>query len=227
MYHNSDINNSLNKVSMNGFFITVEGTEGSGKTSLIRAIEEHFIQIKKPYVLTREPGDSELGRQLRPILLGLSQNLCMEAELFLFLADRTQHVQDIIKPNLEASKAVICDRYTDSTIAYQGYGRGMDLQRLEILNDIATKNINPNLTFLLDLPVNIGLTRARKRNTDLQNEEAEGRFEAEEINFHEKVRQGFLVLAVQEPHRFHILDATQSMEVVAAQAVKVLKGMRI
>ncbi len=197
-------------------FITIEGTEGAGKSLLIQNLKNKFEKNGKELLITREPGGSILGAKLRPLLLSeKEEKVCPRAELFLFLADRAEHVEKIIKPALEANKIVICDRYVHSTLAYQGYARGLDLNLLKEFNAFATDNLNPDLAFLLDLEVEIGLARAKSRNKDTQNDE--GKFEALEKDFHQKVRNGFLEMAKIYPF-FRTLDATQSPDIVAEKA---------
>lgn len=188
-------------------FVTVEGVEGAGKSTLMNMLVREFERRGLPFVRTREPGGCGLGAKLRPILLDVSSTLDSRAELFLFLADRAQHVAEVIRPALERGEWVLCDRYADSTIAYQGYGRGMDADRLQELNDHATGGLWPERTLLLDLPVEQGLQRARARNGREGLSLSEGRFEAEEIAFHQRIRQGFLSRAARWPERFRVLDA--------------------
>lgn len=188
-------------------FVTVEGVEGAGKSTLMNMLVREFERRGLPFVRTREPGGCGLGAKLRPILLDVSSTLDSRAELFLFLADRAQHVAEVIRPALERGEWVLCDRYADSTIAYQGYGRGMDADRLQELNDHATGGLWPERTLLLDLPVEQGLQRARARNGREGLSLSEGRFEAEEIAFHQRIRQGFLSRAARWPERFRVLNA--------------------
>jgi dTMP kinase len=145
------------------------------------------------------------------------------AELFLFLADRAQHVADTIRPALESGQWVICDRYADSTIAYQGYGRGMDVELLQSLNDCATGGLWPDITFLLDLPAEVGLGRALARNGREGLTQSEGRFEAEALAFHQRIREGFLARAARWPERFRVLDASLPPEGIVEQAMEHLQ----
>ena len=171
-------------------FITFEGIEGSGKTTAQQLLALELEKRGHDVLLTREPGGCGLGRALRPILLDArNSGLCNRAELYLFLADRAQHVAEIIRPAVEAGQIVICDRYTDSTLAYQGYGRGRDPDRLRRANDLATGGLQPDLTLLCDLPVSVGLERAGLRNRREGTVLSEGRFDSESLNFHERVRQ--------------------------------------
>lgn len=203
-------------------FVTLEGIEGAGKSTLMNLLVQELEKRGLPFVRTREPGGCGLGSRLRPLLLDVSSSLDSRAELFLFLADRAQHVAEIIRPALERGEWVLCDRYADSTIAYQGYGRGMDADRLQAFNDYATGGLWPERTLLLDLPVEQGLQRARARNGREGLSRSEGRFEAEELAFHERIREGFLVRAARWPERFRVLDARLTPEEILKQALKAL-----
>lgn len=203
-------------------FVTFEGMEGSGKSTLSRLLLERLNNANIPSLHTREPGGCLLGNQIRPLLLSTSQVLYSKAELFLFLSDRAQHVHEVIRPALDNGLIVLCDRYADSTIAYQGYGRGMDIDTLQRLNDFSTNGLWPDLTFLLDIEPEKGLARARGRNSTQGLDEAEGRFEAEALEFHTKIRNGFLARAAEYPHRFRILDAELSPEKLIELAWKEL-----
>ena len=204
-------------------FITFEGIEGSGKGSVIAALAEYLREAGREALLTREPGGCPLGRALRAQLLDMrNADITPEAELFLYLADRAQHVHEVIIPALRAGKVVICDRYSDSTLAYQGYGRGRDVALLRSLNDVAAKGLKPDLTLLLDLPAAEGLARARARNILENKVESEGRFEAEDLAFHCLVREGFLELARQESERFAVIDASRALAEVSAEACRLV-----
>jgi dTMP kinase len=199
--------------------ITFEGGDGSGKTTQIKLLEEHLKSKGRSCVVTREPGGTSLGQMIRKMLLdGGEAPIATLAELFLYLADRAQHVNEIIVPALEKGQIVLCDRYTDSTLAYQGYGRGLDIKLLSDLNAIANGGVRPCLTFLFDCPVEIGIGRTVKRHA-LMGEKAiqEDRFEREHAAFHEKIRAGFLEMARTEPARFRVIDATQSAERIAIE----------
>lgn len=196
-----------------GLFISLEGIEGAGKTTLIQKIIVHFQSMGKDVLLTREPGGSDLGKKLRSIILNAEEKICPPAELFLFLADRAEHVQTCIKPALEQGKIVLCDRFTDSTVAYQGYGRGMDIAQLKMLNSLATQGLTPDLTIVLDLAPEMGLARANARNKEQNLTVKEGRFEAEALEFHQKIRAGFLAMS-REEERFFVVNAEQSAEQV-------------
>ena len=201
-------------------FLTVEGIEGAGKSTFIGLLEDELTKRGVDFLHTREPGGCALGRQIRPLLLDASQKVSARAELFLFLADRAQHVADTIRPALERGQWVVCDRYADSTIAYQGYGRGMDPEELQKLNDYATDGLWPDITFLLDLPAEVGLGRALARNGREGLTQSEGRFEAEALAFHQRIREGFLLRAARWPERFCVLDASQMPDAIVAQALE-------
>ncbi len=202
-------------------FITFEGGDGTGKSTQIKALERHLAARGRSVVSTREPGGTPLGRLIRQALLEVGkQPIGSPTELFLYLADRAQHVQDVIAPAIDSGKIVLCDRYTDSTLAYQGYGRGIDLKILRQLNEIADRGVKPDLTLLFDCPVELGLSRTAKRMAEEQaGASREDRFERETNEFHEMVRAGFLRLARGEPERFRILDASRSI-VEVTQEIK-------
>lgn len=188
--------------------VTFEGIEGCGKSTQAILLRDYLQSRDRRVVLTREPGGTRLGLELRKILLSIqNQDLSQEAELFLYLADRAQHVQSLVRPSLESGMMVICDRYADSTIVYQGYARGIDPGVLAQLNSMATRGLVPTLTILLDMPAEKGLERALRRNTRSDPCGSEGRFEAESLAFHRKVRQGYLELAAQNRDRFFVVDA--------------------
>ena len=206
-------------------FISFEGIEGSGKSTAQRLLAEHLQGLGYDPLLTREPVGCALGRSLRPILLDArTRGLSSRAELYLFLADRAQHVAEVIRPALEAGQTVLCDRYADSTLAYQGYGRGLDPEHLRRINDMATGGLMPDLTLLLDLPVHCGLERAGLRNREEGTVLSEGRFDAESLEFHERVRQGYRSLAAEEPERFAIIDAAQPPEDVVLQCISAVEA---
>ena len=196
-------------------FITFEGIEGAGKSTQIAMAESWLRGLGRDVLITRQPGGCSMGLELRRILLDArNTHLDPTAELFLYLADRAQHVAEVIRPALAAGRAVLCDRYHDSTVAYQGFGRGLDVKRLTELGRMATGGLSPDVTVLLDLPVAEGLARARGRNIAAGASQAEGRFEALEMDFHQRVRDGFLALAAREPDRFAVTQATGSPETV-------------
>ena len=195
-------------------FITFEGIEGSGKTSQLRHLVDHLRQRGRTVVETREPGGTAAGAALRRLLLGPEAlPLTPLAELLLYCADRCQHVAEVIRPALAGGQIVVCDRFSDSTIAYQGYARGLDLEAVQTLDGRARDGVSPGLTVLLDCPVETGLARTRNRAG------APDRFERETVAFHERVRQGFLTLAAAEPARFVVLDSTQPLDQVSARMI--------
>ena len=195
-------------------FVTFEGIEGAGKSTLLNLVAKALRKRGLNPLLTREPGGTALGCSLRAMLLaGETERPSPRAELCLFMADRAQHLEELIRPALAAGRIVLCDRYADSTFAYQGHGRGLDPELLAAANFMASGGLTPDLTFLLDLPVPIGLARARTRNQSQALQEA--RFDSESENFHQRVRPGYLRLAAREPGRFCVLDATDNPAALA------------
>lgn len=195
-----------------GLFITLEGVEGSGKTTQARAVAAALQANGHAVELTREPGGTSVGRALRAILLDPANSIEPVTELLLMLADRAQHVREQIKPALAAGTIVISDRYSDSTSAYQGHGRGFDLKLLGDLNRLAADALDPDLTFVLDCPVEVGLARTRARQA--ADSTIPDRFENEQLEFHQRVRSGFLAIARDNPHRVTAIDATLSPDTV-------------
>jgi dTMP kinase len=190
-------------------FITLEGIEGSGKTTqvahIVRFMEKNHIDV----VVTREPGGTWIGEQIRTILLNPdNKDLDPLSELLLYAADRAQHVRSKVMPLLSSNKTVICDRFFDATIAYQGFARGLDMETIRTLNNMVLDGLRPDLTLLFDLPAKTGLERAWKQLDAGSRTLTESRFEKETIDFHEKVRAGYLKLAGEEPDRFTIVDAS-------------------
>ncbi len=199
-------------------FITFEGIEGSGKTTAMRGVEQRLLDRGYEVFLTREPGGCDLGLTLRKILLDINTtNLTSRAELFLYLADRAQHIEEIIRPAQDAGKIVLCDRFADSTVVYQGYGRGLDLDKLRLLNDIAVTGLWPQRTYLLDLSPQLGLKRAMSRNFAENKTGSEGRFEAESLEFHTRIREGYLTWAALNKERFCLIRADVPPEEVLEQ----------
>jgi dTMP kinase len=208
-------------------FITFEGGDGTGKSTQIKLLESYLVAQGKTCIITREPGGTSLGQLLRQILLEAgSRSISSPTELFLYLADRAQHVHEVIVPAIAQGKIVLSDRHTDSTVAYQGYGRGIDLRLLLRLNEIASGGLTPDITFLLDCPVELGLSRALQRKSQAVGVTGKDRFEIENLEFHQKVRQGFLELARAEPARFYIIDASRSEQKVFA-AIKEVVDRRL
>jgi len=198
---------------MRGRFVTFEGVEGAGKTTQLRLLTEHLISRGERPVVLREPGGTSAGEVIRNLLLNPSSCLTAEAELFLFLAARAQNTALVIQPALEKGQWVLCDRYSDSTIAYQGYGRNLDLATVKEMNRLATNGLEPDLTFVLDLPPEVGLARQASRN----------RMEGEPLPFHERVRKGYLTEAGSAPQRFRVLDACQDITRIHEQVLTELQ----
>ena len=190
-----------------GLFITLEGGEGSGKSSQAKALQALLEARGYRVALTREPGGCELGRRLAALLNDGSIDLDPRAELFLFEAARAQHVAEVILPALASHDVVICDRFSDSSVAYQGHGRGLGLNHVRVANLVATQGLLPDLTVLLNVAVDLGLTRK-------EGETAPDRLGRESADFHERVRRGYLALATEEPERFVVVDGTLSAEEV-------------
>lgn len=191
-----------------GFFITLEGIEGCGKTTQARMLVEHLKSEGFDVTSTREPGGTAIGRRIRAILLDPeSGGITGTAELMLYSADRAQHVTEVIEPALAGGGIVVCDRFADATLAYQGRGRGLDAEVIASLTGMATKGCKPDLTVLFDLPVEQGLRRAIGRNAR-DGAAHESRFEMEAVEFHERVRQGYLAIAGRERERVKVLDAS-------------------
>jgi dTMP kinase len=206
---------------MAGFFISFEGIEGSGKSTQVVLLAQALRSQGYEVVVTREPGGTAVGQVLRRLLLeSTSAPLAPGAELYLMLADRAQHVQEVIAPALRANKIVLSDRFVDSTTAYQGYGRGVELPLLAQFNAFACSGCMPALTFVLDLPVSEGLKRVRQRR---DGTEGTDRFEAESVAFHERVRAGYLAVARSDPQRVCLLDAMRPVEVIHQEILAVVQ----
>lgn len=196
-------------------FITFEGIEGSGKTTQLRLAKDYLEAKGFPLVVTDEPGGTPLGKIIREMLLNIGPySISPRAELLLFVAARAQHVQEVIRPALEQGKWVLCDRFLDATLAYQGWGRGLDTTFIEALHDFATASLMPHLTILLDLPAENGLRRALERIAQRRGVSREDRFEREDLAFHQRIREGYLALAAKEPERYRIIDASPEVTVV-------------
>jgi dTMP kinase len=202
----------MNKKSL---FITFEGADGSGKSTQCRMATE-FLQKKNIEVIsTRDPGGTPLGSKIREILLHHDGKIATYCELFLYLADRAQHIDEKILPSLKEGKTVLCDRYVDSTLAYQGYARGLDKDQILNLNDIVAQSLMPDLTFVFDVSTEV----AEQRVGDTKD-----RMESEAKEFHQKVREGFLDLAKKYPERIKVIDANQEIEKVHADVIEILKN---
>jgi len=208
---------TINGNSNKGLFITMEGVEGAGKSTLMPYVAEILSEAGNEVIQTREPGGTKTGEQIRNILLD-SKNVRLtdDTELLLMFAARAQHIHEIINPALATGKIVLCDRFTDASYAYQGGGRGIDSARIQILEDWVQQGLKPNLTLLFDLDVETGLRRAGKRS------EAD-RFEQEEVSFFERIRSCYLDRAKNEPERFRIIDSSQSFDNVKLQIRAILK----
>lgn len=206
---------------MTAMFITFEGPEGSGKTTQIGRLAEQLRRRGVDCVVTKEPGGTPLADRIRAILLHPESSMDRLTELLLYAASRRQHVIEVIRPALDRGAVVLCDRFTDATLAYQGFGRLLDLDRLRTLNEWVTGGLHPDLTLLYDIDEEAGLRRAQSRNARAAN--AEGRFEGEDIRFHRRVREGYLALATAEPRRFVVLDAEGSIDEVFERTLAVLR----
>lgn len=197
-----------------GLFITFEGPDGCGKTTQMKLLAEYFTKNGKEVVLTREPGGKGLGEKVREILLNYGGEVSDRCESFLFLADRAQNIDIIVNPAVKQGKIVLCDRHIDSTVAYQGYGRGLDIERINMLNNLATNGKKPDLTFVFDVDVETSMKRVGKEKD---------RMESAGVEFHNRVRQGYLELAKQEPQRIKVIDATKSIEEIHDEVINILK----
>ena len=204
-----------------GRFITLEGVEGSGKTTQAAALGDVLRRAGHRVTVTHEPGGTRAGEAIRAIFLDPAVSLAPTAELLLVLADRAQHVRERLRPAVEAGEIVISDRYSDSTVSYQGYARGLDLKVLAELNRLATDTMTPDLTIVLDLPVETGLERTRTRMQGAVRRP--DRFEGEAAEFHHRVREGFLAIARAEPERVVVIDSARPLETVAAEILATVR----
>ncbi len=190
-------------------FITLEGIEGCGKTTQINHLSTFFENRGQPCVVTREPGGTAIGKKIRSILLNpSSKDMVPKAELLLYMADRAQHIASLVKPCLAGGKVVLCDRYFDATVVYQGFARGLDTAFICELHRLVLEDFKPDITLLLDLSPRIGLARAWKQLDNGTRSSTESRFEEETLSFHEKIRTGYLERARLEPERFRTIDAS-------------------
>ena len=196
-----------------GLFITFEGGDGCGKTTQIKLLDEYLRNKGYKTLLTREPGSKGLGEKVREILLNYDGDVSPVCESFLFLADRAQNVDCLIKPALEEGTIVICDRHTDSSVAYQGYGRGLDVDRIKMLNNIATSGLKPDLTIVLDVDVETSQKRVGAEKD---------RMESAGMEFFERVRKGYLEIAKQEPERVKVVDSTQTIEEIHKEILELV-----
>ncbi len=196
-----------------GKFITIEGVEGSGKTTQAALLSDYLRKREVAVVETREPGGTEAGEKIRQILLSPTlSTLTVITELLLFLAARAQQVAEVIAPALKDGKWVVCDRFSDATLAYQGHGRGIDINTIRIMNDFATGGLRPDLTILLDLDVEIGIGRAIRAKREFAESRNGDRMEKENKEFHRRVRKGYLELASSEPDRIKVIRVSGSIE---------------
>jgi dTMP kinase len=206
-------------------FITFEGIEGCGKTTQIRRLARRLASLRIPVVLTFEPGGTRIGRQIRRVLLdSRNRDLAPLAEVMLYAAERAQHVKEVIKPALEQGKWVLCDRFMDATVVYQGMARGQDMKLIQLLNEKVTLSIRPNITLLLDCPVKVGLERAILRNKR-GRVRGQDRFEKENQVFHQRVRRGYLALARKDPKRFVVIRADGSADEVEERIFRYIQPL--
>lgn len=205
---------------MTARFITVEGIEGAGKSSNIAFIKQQLLAVNKDVVVTREPGGTSLGEQIRDVLLShRNSGMAVDTELLLMFAARAEHLACVIRPALEAGQWVLCDRFTEATYAYQGGGRGIPEQRIAALEEWLQGSLRPDLTLLLDVPPALGLERAGRRNANLD------RFESEQLAFFERVRADYLRQAELHRDRYCVIDAAQELSVVQGQISQALEGI--
>lgn len=197
-----------------GLFITFEGADGCGKTTQLNLLKEHLENNGYEVVLTREPGGKGLGEKVREILLNYDGEVSNRCESFLFLADRAQNIDIIVNPAIEQGKIVLCDRHTDSSVAYQGYGRGLDINQINTLNNLATNNKKPDLTLVFDVDIETSMQRVGNEKD---------RMESAGKEFFNRVRNGYLELAKQEPERIKVIDSTRSILEVQKDVLEIIK----
>jgi len=207
-------------------FISFEGIDGSGKTTQIKLLEEYLKSRGLPVIVAREPGGTEMGESIRQVLLH-SRNTALRplSELLLYYASRHQNLYQKILPALEAGCWVLCDRYVDASMAYQGYGRGVDLSLIDQLSQMVINQHMPDLTVLIDMEPALGVSRAKERNR--HDSIDEGRFERESLEFYERVRQGYLKIAQDDPHRVRVVKGDQPIETLHRKIVSLLKVLKI
>ncbi len=196
-----------------GLFITFEGADGCGKTTQLQLLAEYLKSQGREVVITREPGGKGLGERVREILLNYDGEVSDRCESFLFLADRAQNIDIIVTPAVEAGKIVLCDRHIDSTVAYQGYGRGLDIERINLLNNLATNGRKPDLTIVFDIDVETSMKRVGSEKD---------RMESAGIEFHNRVRNGYLEIAKAEPERIKVINSAQSIEAIFEEVKKIV-----
>jgi dTMP kinase len=204
---------------MKGVFISFEGIEGTGKSTQAKLLAEYLRKKGLRVIQTMEPGGTAISLKIRELLLSLdSKEMDHLTELLLYNAARVQHIKEVIGPALERGEVVITDRFCDSTVAYQGYARGLDLELIDSLDAIATNRLRPHITILLDIDVKTGIARNKALNKG-------DRLELEDISFHERVRKGFIRIAAMEPVRIKVVDCSESLEVVHQKVVKIISGL--
>lgn len=208
---------------MEGLFITIEGPDGAGKSSLVKRLKAAIVsQTKRPLVMTREPGGSEIAEEIREIILNpVHTKMDARTEALLLAAGRRQHVVEKIRPALDRGDIVLCDRFVDSSIAYQGKARGIGMDEVRAINEFAIEGLKPDATLYLDVEAHIGLARIM----DKKSNRAQDRLELEEVTFHDKVREGYKEIIAQDPDRFEIIDASQDEETVYQQAWEKIRSL--
>lgn len=199
-----------------GLFITFEGADGCGKTTQLMLLAKYLKSKGRDVIVTREPGARGLGEKIREILLNYDGEVSSQAEAFLFLADRAQHIDVIVNPAVKNGKIVLCDRHTDSTIAYQGYGRGLDIDRIKMLNNLATGDRRPDLTFVFDIDVETSMKRVGNEKD---------RMESAGVEFFNRVRNGYHKISELEPERVKVLDASKSIEDIHKEVVVLYESL--
>lgn len=199
-----------------GLFITLEGADGCGKTTQLNLLKEYLTSNGYEIVVTREPGGKGLGEKLREILLNYDGEVSDRCEAFLYLADRAQNIDTIIKPAINLGKIVLCDRHTDSSVAYQGYGREQNIENINMLNELAVNGVHPDLTIVFDIDTETSMERVGAEKD---------RLESAGIEFHKRVRNGYLEIAKKNPQRIKVVDASQTIEDVQRDVIKIIEGV--
>jgi len=207
-----------------GLFFTFEGIDGSGKTTQLQRFADYLGRLRLPFLATREPGGTELGERIRRVLLArASSGMDAWTEVLLYFASRAQNVTQVILPALEQGRIVLCDRYTDASLAYQGYGRGLDLGCIRQLHRFACRGLQPHLTFVIDIDPRASLHRAHRRNAAARVDE--GRFEEEALAFHDRVRRGYRALARREPRRLKLVPGEDSIEAIQQRIIALARPL--